>query len=87
MAYAKTPSRKKTKNGSDLDAGVGALAGDFDSLPHNDRELLNSLGQDVMPMTKAILQSAPAYDIGDLTKHDGDIHHKPYSYYKFDQDW
>jgi ElaB/YqjD/DUF883 family membrane-anchored ribosome-binding protein len=48
MAYAKTPSRKKTKNGNgnDLDARVSALKGDFDSLQHNVRELLNSLGHE-----------------------------------------
>lgn len=46
MAYGKTTSRKKNKNGSDLDARVSALKGDFDSLQHNVRELLNSLGHE-----------------------------------------
>lgn len=46
MAYAKSPSRKKNKNGNDLDARVSALKGDFDSLQQNVRELLNSLGHE-----------------------------------------
>ncbi|NOT39986.1 MAG: PRC-barrel domain-containing protein [Alphaproteobacteria bacterium] len=41
----------------------------------------------VVPMTKDILKSAPTYDISDLTKHDGEIRDKSYSYYKVDQDW
>jgi sporulation protein YlmC with PRC-barrel domain len=41
----------------------------------------------VVPMSKDVLQSAPAYNIGDLTKHDGEIRDKSYSYYKVDQDW
>lgn len=41
----------------------------------------------VVPMTKAILQSAPAYEIDDLTKHDGEIRDKSYAYYKVDKDW
>lgn len=45
MAYAKS-SRRKSKNGSDLDARISALKGDFDSLQHNVRELLNSLGNE-----------------------------------------
>lgn len=46
MAYAKSPSRKKAKNGNDLDARVSALKGDFDSLQNNVRELLSSLGHE-----------------------------------------
>lgn len=46
MAYAKSPSRKKAKNGHDLDARISALKGDFDSLQRNVRELLNSLGHE-----------------------------------------
>ena len=41
----------------------------------------------VVPMTKATLQAAPAYDIDDLTKHDGEIRDKSYSYYKVNKDW
>jgi sporulation protein YlmC with PRC-barrel domain len=41
----------------------------------------------VVPLTKAVLQAAPAYDIDDLTKHDGEIRDKSYSYYKVDKDW
>lgn len=41
----------------------------------------------VVPMTKEVLQSAPAYDIGEFTTHDGEIRDKSYSYYKLDRDW
>lgn len=41
----------------------------------------------VVPMTKDALQSAPAYDINELTKHDGEIRNKSYSFYNIDRDW
>jgi sporulation protein YlmC with PRC-barrel domain len=41
----------------------------------------------VVPMTKAVLQAAPVCDIDDLTKEDGEIRDKSYSYYKIDKDW
>ncbi len=46
MAYTRASSRRKSKNGNDLDARVSALKSDFDSLQHNVRELLNSLGHE-----------------------------------------
>ncbi len=45
------------------------------------------MGGYVVPLTKAVLQAAPAYEIDDLTKHDGEIRDKAYSYYKVDKDW
>jgi len=44
----------------------------------------------VVPLTKDRLENAPAYDLKDLTKHDGslgDIREKTYSYYKVNRDW
>ena len=44
----------------------------------------------VVPLTKDRLEKAPAYDLKDLTKHDGslgDIREKSYSYYNVDHDW
>jgi sporulation protein YlmC with PRC-barrel domain len=41
----------------------------------------------VVPMTKEVLKAAPAYDIDDLTKHDGQIRDTSYDYYKVDRDW
>lgn len=36
---------------------------------------------------KDTLKAAPAYAIDDLTKHDGEIRDKAYSFYKVDRDW
>jgi sporulation protein YlmC with PRC-barrel domain len=44
----------------------------------------------VVPLSKDRLESAPAYDLKDLTKHDGslgDIREESYSYYNVSQDW
>jgi sporulation protein YlmC with PRC-barrel domain len=41
----------------------------------------------VVPLSKDVLKAAPVYNIDDLTKHDGDIRDRAYSYYKVDQDW
>ena len=41
----------------------------------------------IVPMTKDTLKSAPAYEFSELTKHDGEIRDKSYSYYKVAQDW
>jgi sporulation protein YlmC with PRC-barrel domain len=44
----------------------------------------------VVPLSKDRLESAPAYDLKDLTKHDGslgDIREQTYSYYNVNRDW
>jgi sporulation protein YlmC with PRC-barrel domain len=44
----------------------------------------------VVPLTKDRLENAPAYDLKDLTKHDGSlgsIREKTYSYYNVNRDW
>ncbi len=44
----------------------------------------------VVPLNKERIQNAPAYDLKDLTKHDGSlgsIREKTYSYYKVSHDW
>ena len=44
----------------------------------------------VVPLSKDRLESAPAYDLKDLTKHDGslgDIRQETYTYYNVGQDW
>ncbi len=44
----------------------------------------------VVPMNKDVLQNAPAYDLKDLTKHDGSlggIREKSYDYYNIERDW
>ena len=44
----------------------------------------------VVPLNKERIESAPPYDLKDLTKHDGSlggIREKTYSYYKVSRDW
>ena len=44
----------------------------------------------VVPLNKERIENAPAYDLKDLTKHDGGlggIREKTYSYYKVNRDW
>jgi sporulation protein YlmC with PRC-barrel domain len=44
----------------------------------------------VVPLDKDRIESAPAYDINDLTKHDGslgNIRETTYSYYNVNRDW
>ncbi len=44
----------------------------------------------VVPLDKARVENAPAYDLKDLTKHDGSlgsIREKTYNYYKVSRDW
>jgi len=44
----------------------------------------------VVPLDKDRLESAPAYDLKDLTKHDGglgSIREQSYSYYNVSRDW
>ena len=43
-----------------------------------------------MPLNKDTLDNAPAYELKDLTKHDGslgDIRTQTYDYYKVSRDW
>ena len=58
MAYSRTASRKKSKNGSELDARVNALKEDFDSLQHDVRELLNSLGHEASAGLLSVSEAA-----------------------------
>jgi sporulation protein YlmC with PRC-barrel domain len=44
----------------------------------------------VVPLSKDRLENAPAYDLKDLTRHDGslgDIREETYSYYNVNRDW
>ena len=44
----------------------------------------------VVPLDKDRIKNAPAYDLKDLTKHDGslgNIRESSYTYYKVDRDW
>jgi sporulation protein YlmC with PRC-barrel domain len=44
----------------------------------------------VVPLDKTNIDNAPAYDLKDLTKHDGslgNVREQTYDYYKIDRDW
>jgi sporulation protein YlmC with PRC-barrel domain len=44
----------------------------------------------IVPLNKERIENAPAYDLKDLTKHDGSlgsVREKTYSYYKVNRDW
>ena len=41
----------------------------------------------VVPMSKDVLERAPAYDLDELTKADGDIRGKSFTYYKVPPYW
>lgn len=41
----------------------------------------------IVPYSKDVLKNAPAYDINDLTKHDGQIRDQSFSYYKVERYW
>ena len=44
----------------------------------------------VVPLNKDNIDTAPAYDLKDLTKHDGSlgtVREQTYDYYKIDRDW
>ena len=49
-----------------------------------------NVGGYVVPLDKERIEGAPAYDLKDLTKHDGSmggIREKSYSYYNISRDW
>jgi sporulation protein YlmC with PRC-barrel domain len=49
-----------------------------------------SRGGYVVPLDKDRIQNAPAYDLKDLTKHDGslsNVRETSYTYYNIDRDW
>jgi hypothetical protein len=48
------------------------------------------VGGYVLPLRKESLEKAPAYDLKDLTRHDGSlgtIRERTYSYYNVNRDW
>lgn len=67
--------------------GFLGLGEKFHPLPWSLLNYDENKGGYIVPMTKSVLQAAPAYNIDDLTKHDGEIRDKSYSYYKVDRDW
>jgi sporulation protein YlmC with PRC-barrel domain len=70
--------------------GVLGIGEKYYPVPWSLLDYSEDRGGYVVPLTKERIEKAPAYDLKDLTKHDGSlgtIREKTYSYYKVDRDW
>ena len=70
--------------------GVLGLGEKYYPVPWSMLDYDEDKGGYVVPLDKDNLQNAPAYDLKDLTKHDGSIggiRQSSYDYYKIDRDW
>jgi sporulation protein YlmC with PRC-barrel domain len=70
--------------------GVLGLGEKYYPVPWSMLDYDEDKGGYVVPLDKDNLKNAPAYDLKDLTKHDGSIggiRQTSYDYYKIDRDW
>ena len=73
--------------------GFGGFAGlgeKYYPVPWSMLDYSEDKGGYIVPLDKDRIQNAPAYDLKDLTKHDGSIgsiREKSYSYYNVNKDW
>ena len=71
--------------------GVLGLGEKYYPVPWSLLDYNEDKGGYVVPLSKDRLENAPAYDLKDLTKHDGSIgdtiREKSYSYYNVNRDW
>ena len=70
--------------------GVLGLGEKYYPVPWSMLDYDEDRGGYVIPLDKDTLKSAPAYDLKDLTIHDGSlggIRQTTYDYYKIDRDW
>ncbi|MES2294845.1 MAG: PRC-barrel domain-containing protein [Pseudomonadota bacterium] len=70
--------------------GVLGIGEKYYPVPWSLLDYSEAKGGYVVPLNKERIQNAPAYDLKDLTKHDGSlgsIREKTYSYYKVSRDW
>jgi sporulation protein YlmC with PRC-barrel domain len=73
--------------------GFGGLMGigeKYYPVPWSMLNYSEDMGGYVVPLDKSRIENAPAYDLKDLTKHDGslgNIREKSYMYYNIDRDW
>src|SRR3569832_735344 len=70
--------------------GVMGIGEKYYPVPWSLLDYNEDRGGYVVPLTKERIEKAPAYDLKDLTKHDGSlgtIREKTYSYYKVNRDW
>jgi hypothetical protein len=70
--------------------GVLGLGEKYYPVPWSMLDYDEDKGGYVVPLNQESLKAAPAYDLKDLTKHDGSlggIRQTTYDYYKIDHDW
>ena len=70
--------------------GVMGIGEKYYPVPWSMLNYSEDKGGYVVPLSKDGIEKAPAYDLKDLTKHDGglgSIREKTYSYYKVNRDW
>ena len=70
--------------------GVMGIGEKYYPVPWSLLDYSEDKGGYVVPLSKDRIEKAPAYDLKDLTKHDGGlgaIREKSYSYYKVNRDW
>jgi sporulation protein YlmC with PRC-barrel domain len=70
--------------------GVLGLGEKYYPVPWSMLDYDEERGGYIVPLDKDTLKSAPAYDLKDLTRHDGSlggIRETTYDYYKIDRDW
>jgi sporulation protein YlmC with PRC-barrel domain len=70
--------------------GVLGMGEKYYPVPWSLLDYSEDKGGYVVPLNKDTLDKAPAYELKDLTKHDGslgDIRTRTYDYYKVSRDW
>jgi len=70
--------------------GVLGMGEKYYPVPWSLLDYSEDKGGYVVPLNKDTLDNAPAYELKDLTKHDGslgDIRTQTYDYYKVSRDW
>ena len=70
--------------------GVMGIGEKYYPVPWSLLDYNEDKGGYIVPLNKERIEKAPAYDLKDLTKHDGglgSIREKTYSYYKVNRDW
>jgi sporulation protein YlmC with PRC-barrel domain len=70
--------------------GVLGMGEKYYPVPWSMLDYSEDKGGYVVPLNKESIKKAPAYELKDLTKHDGSlgsIREQTYSYYNVDRDW
>jgi sporulation protein YlmC with PRC-barrel domain len=71
--------------------GVLGMGEKFYPVPWSVLDYSKERGGYVVPLSSDQMEAAPAYQLADLTKHDGlgfdDIRGRSYEYYKVERDW